>query len=461
MIPVYQRIQTQQIQNLGRFKDCDFYCGKSQEDNCFNHIVGLPKKDGESLPLFDYERDIFNAWKEYHHLWILKATGLGVTEFFLRLMLWLAVRNDEYKGCQFCLISGPNINLAKKLIKRMRNILRDVLHIKSPETDTQTAIEVNNVWIEAFPSNHLDAYRSLDKPKFIFLDEADFFRKGEQEDVRHVSERYIGKSNPFIIMVSTPDRPDGLMQTIEKEENSIYHKMKLGFEVGLNKIYDSADIEKAKESPSFEREYNLKYLGKIGNVFSPTQVDRVVALGEQYSLAKIPINQFTLHSCGIDPGFGSSRTAIVLTEHLKEQEKIRVIYAEEFDRPNPEAIADLCFDLHRRYQNTWFLVDGSNAGFITTLKIKFGENPKIDYTKANPEGMRVVPVNFATEHKNMLSHLYLLVNQGRVAIPQQYNKLILSLRTAQANEYSLDKENTSYNDSLDALRLSLKAYKIK
>jgi hypothetical protein len=26
------------------------------------------------------------------------------------------------------------------------------------------------------------------------LDEADFFRKSEQEDVRHVSERYIAKS---------------------------------------------------------------------------------------------------------------------------------------------------------------------------------------------------------------------------------------------------------------------------
>jgi hypothetical protein len=371
-------------------------------------------------------------------------------------MLWLAVRNDEYKGCQFCLVVGPNIDLAKKLIKRMRNIIRDV---SVSDTDTQTALELNGVWIQAFPSNHLDAYRSLDKPKFIFLDEADFFRKGEQEDVRHVSERYIGKSNPFIVMVSTPNSPEGLMQTIEKEEKSIYHRIKLGFERGLNKIYTEADIIKAKESPSFEREYNLKYLGKVGNVFSPTMVDKAVEMGER--LRSLPVNQFALHACGVDPGFGSSRTAIVLTEHLKEQEKIRVIYAEEFDRPNPESIADLCFDLHRKYQNTWFLVDGSNAGFITTLKIKFGENPKIDYTKASPESMRVVPVNFATEHKAMLSHLHMFVNKEYLAIPKEYDKLILSLRTAIATEYSLDKEQTSCNDSLDALRLALKGYKMK
>ena len=33
------------------------------------------------------------------------------------------------------------------------------------------------------------------------------FRKSEQEDVRHVSERYIGKSDPYIVMVSTPNMP--------------------------------------------------------------------------------------------------------------------------------------------------------------------------------------------------------------------------------------------------------------
>jgi len=60
----------------------------------------------------------------------------------------------------------------------------------------------------------------------------------------------------------------------------------------------------------------------------------------------------------------------------------------------------------------------------------------------------------------MLSHLYLLLNKGYLAIAEKYDKLILSLRTAYANEYSLDKERASYNDSLDALRLGLKAYRM-
>ena len=33
------------------------------------------------------------------------------------------------------------------------------------------------------------------------------------------------------------------------------------------------EIEKAKASPSFEREYNLKYLGKVGNVFHTLDIE--------------------------------------------------------------------------------------------------------------------------------------------------------------------------------------------
>ena len=74
--------------------------------------------------------------------------------------------------------------------------------------------------------------------------------------------------------------------------------------------------------------------------------------------------------------------------------------------------------------------------------------------------MKVLPVNFATEHKQMLAHLHMLVNKEYLAIPEQYDKLIISLRTAYAKEYSLEKEQTSYSDSLDALRLACKMYKI-
>jgi hypothetical protein len=66
-----------------------------------------------------------------------------------------------------------------------------------------------------------------------------------------------------------------------------------------------------------------------------------------------------------------------------------------------------------------------------------------------------------TDHKTILSHLHIMVSKGYLAIPptKEYDKLIISLRTAQARAYSLDKDQTSYDDLLDALRLSLKGLK--
>ena len=56
----------------------------------------------------------------------------------------------------------------------------------------------------------------------------------------------------------------------------------------------------------------------------------------------------------------------------------------------------------------------------------------------------------------------LLDDKQRIScIPEKCEKPILSLRTAQEKEYSLDKEQTSYSDLLDGLRLSIKGYNIK
>ena len=52
------------------------------------------------------------------------------------------------------------------------------------------------------------------------------------------------------------------------------------------------------------------------------------------------------------------------------------------------------------------------------------------------------------------------INQDYIAIPDKFDKLILSLRTANVNEYSLNKEATSYDDLFDALRLNLREFKV-
>jgi hypothetical protein len=115
-------------------------------------------------PLFDYEKLLYDSLFdiEYYntkhifkhkHLWVKKSTGLGVIEFFLRLMAWLCLRNEDFKNSQMCIVTGPNIDIAIKLIKRMKALFELKLGITFDSKET--VLDLNGCRIEAYPSNLL------------------------------------------------------------------------------------------------------------------------------------------------------------------------------------------------------------------------------------------------------------------------------------------------------------------
>jgi hypothetical protein len=85
---------------------------RTNGDCCFNHIIGLPQKDGNNKPLYDYEQIIFDSLvtsdgndnSSNKHIWIKKATGLGISEFMLRFMAWVCFKDTALSGSQ---ISPP------------------------------------------------------------------------------------------------------------------------------------------------------------------------------------------------------------------------------------------------------------------------------------------------------------------------------------------------------------------
>jgi len=60
----------------------------------------------------------------------------------------------------------------------------------------------------------------------------------------------------------------------------------------------------------------------------------------------------------------------------------------------------------------------------------------------------------------MLSNLHVVISKGYLAVDPKYDKLLTGLRTVYAKELTLDKEQTSYDDLLDGLRLSLTDFEI-
>jgi hypothetical protein len=310
--------------------------------------------------------------------------------------------------------------------------------------------------------------RGLTTVSFILLDEADFFPPGEQQDARDVSERYIAKSDPYIVMVSTPNAPRGLFESIESEpeEKCVYKRIKLDYTSGVNKIYTKEEIEKAMKSPSFEREYNLKYLGLIGNVFHTQDIENAIS---QYNPNDLMFFTSLEASMGVDCGFGSSAFGIVVTRLVDQ--KIQVVFAEEYERPDYNLMLEKIYELEKNYHVDNIYVDGANPEFIRSLKMDMREssdsayyNEYIEMARKNrlnvEEYMKVIPVHFGREHKSMLTHCKMLLEKGALQIEPRFDKLIISLRTAVENgEGILDKQATSYDDLFDAFRLAMKFYK--
>jgi hypothetical protein len=448
---------------------------KTKGSCCFNHIIGLPKKDDHDMPLLPYQRTLYDSLQDHKHIWIKKSRGLGVTEFLLRYIAYCCTSGRFTANSRVCIVTGPRIDPAEDLIARFKVLFGN---LQKDRTQSTVAI-VNGVKVEAFPSHHVDTMRGLTNVKFILSDETDFYPPFQQKEVRAVMEGYIGKPNsdPHIVLVSTPKAPGGLMQQIELESSEIclYHRLFFDYHFGLEgqyPIYSQEQIDEAKRSPEFRREFELQYLGLVGNVFSQLSIDNATKI--QYD--PLEINPNAKKSLGLDPGFGSSNFAIVATQLVNG--KIQVIHAEEYDRPD---FSDMISEVWQLKQKLGYVsniyADAANPVVWQALKKEFDEpfDEKtvkekkayaIKYNLHVEDQMFVVPVPFSIEGHKMLQHTKWLLDEkdedgsSLVAIhKERFHKLVTALRTAVANEYRLDKEQTSYNDILDAFRLALQFYK--
>lgn len=462
---------------------------------CFWHLIGAPVKHNEEKPLFDYQQITINALEYFKKIRIKKFRGAGLTELFLRYPAWLCLSTNNYRNKKAFIITGITQELANDHILRLRNLFLPYYPSAIQNMDyTQKTLTINDSLFRAYPAANPEAPRGKTDVFFILADEFDHHTRRQQEDIMSVITPYRPKTDTLIVLNSTTKNPQGLYSAMDKEwsdflqplginkANIDYHDLlssnakdyiktlrekikhhyfllEFDYHWGLGKIYTQNEIDEVQEDRTFRGEFCLDYVGQQGNIFSPLLIDKAIELGNKYK--DLPVNQYCLHIVGLDFGFGSSTTSMVVTEHNREIGLIRVMHTKVWEKPNPAEIADYCHQIYRTYKNTWLLVDGSNRAGVNQLKTVFGESLEWEPEDCTPENMKIIPVNFSTTHKEMLSHLYLLMNRNLIAIPSEHDKLILSLRSAVADEYTLDKDETNYDDLLDALRLSVRAYKIK
>ena len=404
-----------------------------EESVDFPEYKGLTFKEfWEALPnkleYFDYEEELTTILENNKKLWVKKATGLGITEWTIRWIAWNCLKDDHWKDTQVdvsaVIITGANQDLTNKVVGRIKNLFN--VEFKTKES----VVILNGCRIEAFPTNHLSPARGLN-PKIVMLDEADFFPNRYQDEARTVAERYIPKTNPHILLISTPNLPGGLFERMEDEKDNGYVMKQMDYTIGINKVFRPEDIETAKKSPSFEREYNLKYGFGMGDVYE--NLDNII---QEYDLNIVGGRS----GCYGDPAFGSSNFG-VLGGEIRD-DLLYITEANEFPRPSPSAMLDVMEDMANRY-NQNCKIDSAHAGFIRDLEergipalpINFGLQIR-DHESANIQSLR----------SKMAINSAQMVKMGKVRIHPSHTKLISQLRSAQFDKRGgIDKEELNFD----------------
>lgn len=440
-------------------------------------MIGMPSIHGKKKQIFDYEVEIVKYLDKYKHIWLKKARGLGITELLLRYMGYLALSSDAYHRKRFVIVTGPKVKIAWDLIRRMKHLYRNYIL----EDSRLDCLVLNGVTIEAFPSNTI-SMRGYEDFQFILLDEADFFEQSEQEEVLAVARGYIAKTDPWIVMVSTPNEPNSLFHRIEQmksDEEAGFKRLHYLYQRGLGKIYEPHFIEEEKNKDYFKREYEGQYAFGVGTLFNEPQVLECERLGRELDSRiqhiRPSLRDTTRKSLGIDIGWGSSRTAFVLTEFVEG--KIRVVYSQQFDRPDYQSTVEQTYSLIRQYEldngTNKIFIDGSAPSFIASIKRKAGEDPEylrlIQLAKESETEvhylMNIVPINFSQRNQPMLDNAKRIVDKHMLAInpdtSQGHKDLLTDLRIAKnkPDTFKLDKSPENKMDLFDAMRLSLEYYK--
>lgn len=411
-----------------------FWCDGIANDGsecCFNHLLGLPKKKGIRMPLFDYEQELYDMLESNKLVFVLKSRGLGISEWSIRYILWKCLTNSTYQNSHVLLISGPAEKLAKELLHRMVRLLDAIPGVIESKTAYELKLS-DNITILSIPSMNIDSARGYQDVSFVLGDESSFFNILDDTRVENAILGYVAKSSPTILWVSTPSFPSGFMYNIHTDQNSPYKKLYFNYERGLAKIYSEKEIEQAKKHSSFDQEYNLSWVTGKGNMFGKviTGDGETSQDGSQVIMA-------------IDPSFGSSKFAFLLLQK-KQDGIVYPIYELELERTNWTDSYSQILALIKTYNVKKIICDSAHPAPIDQLR---------------KDGHLVQVFNFRQEGQVAVANMVKMVNDGKCIIPKNFKGLLLQVNNAMIGDNGLpDKKFMNY-DLLDCLAMGLNHYK--
>ena len=173
---------------------------ETNQNCCFQHIVGLPTKGGKDCPLWDYQKLIFDLIENNQNIWIKKSRGIGVTTFFIRYLVWKILSTNELDGKSIFIISGTREEFANYVKKKMEDLF--LPRFPNVVFDSKyTELWINKTWIKVMPTKNIKDLRGYMDVAYLFIDEADHGERLFQEELGPAITAYEEKSNGKTIMV--------------------------------------------------------------------------------------------------------------------------------------------------------------------------------------------------------------------------------------------------------------------
>jgi hypothetical protein len=221
------------------------------------------------------------------------------------------------------------------------------------------------------------------------------------------------------------------------------------------------DAERTRHGSLYSKFYDAQFVASGGNVFRLEDIQAAELLGLQYDPGDAMFTQILYpKALSVDPGFGSSKFAILLSQ--LRNKKIEILIADEFEQPNFIEMCKEVFSIIARYNVTKTFVDAANPEFARQLKKSLNE---YHYTVINKvedalnTGQKIVPINFATLERDMLTKVQSLVAAHDIAIHKRFNSLLVEMRIAQESNGKLQKYQQGKTlDLIDALRMNILNY---
>lgn len=310
----------------------------------------------------------------------------------------MSTRNDDWRNREVAVLVGPSELLAQHMIQRIRQIFLAAGDYVLGGSKNE--VTINRCVFRTTPSNHLDALRSKSDLVCIICDELDYYKQ-DADILRECVERYVPKTNPWIIACSTPDPVNSLMYQMEHEHPSIYSKLALTWE-DCREMYSLEDIATARRSPSWNREMMAECGGFQSNVFSNVSIERAIVAGRTVDLDNIIPSSFKV--LAVDQGL---KTGVTLGQYANR--RCEILYSCEWPMTDITELIERIIELADQYGNCKVFVDSSMPLLTGSLAKYYGDPPNLleRINEMKKDGrpasqivnrFTIIPIVFSTEH---------------------------------------------------------------